>query len=238
MSLPPVPTTQEPQYKRLLEVEAEAGRSRLGLMMNQAWYDDPKRLTFTFARYKFVAKMMAGFGDVLEVGCGDAFPSRIVQQEVERLSVCDFDPLFIKDIRECETDRWAFADVFVHDVLASPPPSRFQGIYALDVLEHIQPSSQHRFIGNLVQSLQEHGTLIIGMPSLESQEHASALSKEGHVNCQTLPQLKDTMQQHFHNVFMFCMNDEVLHVGFSKMAQYLFAVCCSPRSDRSGFSAL
>jgi hypothetical protein len=70
---------------------------------------------------------------------------------------------------------------------------------------------------------------IIGMPSLESQPHASAISKEGHVNCQSAPVLKATMQRYFHSVFMFCMNDEVLHVGFHKMAHYIIAVCCDKR---------
>lgn len=229
MSGSPPFTTQEAQYERLLKIDADVGRADLGLMMNQAWHDDPKRLTFTFARYKFVAKMMAGFGDVLEVGCGDAFPSRIVQQEVARLSVCDFDPLFIDDIKRRQTDRWTFANIFVHDVLAAPPPGCFQGVYALDVLEHVRPEDQNRFITNLVAALDPYGVLIIGMPSLESQAYASPLSREGHVNCQSMGQLRTAMEQWFHNVFMFCMNDEVLHVGFGKMAQYLFAVCCSPR---------
>jgi hypothetical protein len=40
-----------------------------------------------------------------------------------------------------------------------------------------------------------------------------------------MPELKKTMQRHFHNVFMFSMNDEVVHTGFHPMAHYLFAVC-------------
>jgi hypothetical protein len=65
------------------------------------------------------------------------------------------------------------------------------------------------------------------MPSLESQPYASRLSKEGHVNCKSQPALKETMQRHFHNVYMFCMNDEVLHIGYHKMANYILALCCN-----------
>src|SRR5882724_5704479 len=90
-------STRELQYNRLLDVAKHPGRTELGLMMNQAWHDDPKRLTFTFARYKFAARMLSGCKDVLEVGCGDACPSRIVQQEVGRLTVTDFDPIFIQE---------------------------------------------------------------------------------------------------------------------------------------------
>ena len=70
------PGTREPQYSVSLDYRDKHGQEKLGLMTNQAWYDDPKRLTFTLARYKFVAKMLAGMTDVLEVGCGDAFAHR------------------------------------------------------------------------------------------------------------------------------------------------------------------
>jgi hypothetical protein len=44
-----------------------------------------------------------------------------------------------------------------------------------------------------------------------------------------MPDLQKMMQHYFHNVFMFSMNDEVLHTGFHKTANYLFAVGCSRR---------
>ena len=84
----------------------------------------------------------------------------------------------------------------------------------------------------MASSLDAAGTMIIGMPSLESQPYASALSKEGHVNCKTMPDLKAVMQGHFHNVFMFSMNDEVVHTGYHKMAHYLFALCCGKKDSR------
>jgi 2-polyprenyl-3-methyl-5-hydroxy-6-metoxy-1,4-benzoquinol methylase len=165
--------TREPQYNILLDREAHHGRERLGLMMNQAWYDDPKRLTFTFARYKFASKMLAGCQNVLEVGCGDAFPSRIVQQEVARLTVTDFDQLFIDDIKARMVEGWEFADAFTHDMLSAPVPGQYDGMYSLDVLEHIDPKDEYLFLKNMTAALTEHGTLVIGMPSLESQDYAS-----------------------------------------------------------------
>jgi 2-polyprenyl-3-methyl-5-hydroxy-6-metoxy-1,4-benzoquinol methylase len=223
-------STREVQYNRLLDVAERHGRTQLGLMMNQAWHDDPKRLTFTFARYKFVARMLSGRKNVLEVGCGDAFPSRIVQQEVERLTVTDFDPIFIEDAMSRNGVGWDLAGAFVHDMLSGPPQGFYDGMYALDVLEHIRPEDEPLFLSNMIASLDDHGVLILGMPSLESQPYASKLSIEGHVNCQSAPVLKATMQKHFHNVFMFNMNDEVLHVGYHKMAHYIIAVCCDKRS--------
>jgi 2-polyprenyl-3-methyl-5-hydroxy-6-metoxy-1,4-benzoquinol methylase len=221
------PQTRERQYNRLLDVAESQGRTELGLMMNQAWQDDPRRLTFTFARYKFAARMLAGCKNVLEVGCGDAFPSRIVQQEVERLTVTDFDPIFIEEAKRRSAPGWELAGSFVHDMLSGPPPGNYDGMYALDVLEHIRPEVEDVFLANMAAALESAGTLIIGMPSLESQPYASKLSKEGHVNCKSQPALKETMQRHFKNVYMFCMNDEVLHIGYHKMAHYILALSCN-----------
>ena len=57
------------------------------------------------------------------------------------------------------------------------------------------------------------------------QAYASALSKAGHVNCKTGPQLREALRRHWQEVFLFGMNDEVLHTGFAPMQQYRFAVC-------------
>ena len=48
--IPPKAATREPQYRILLDRRDDHGLEPLGLMTNQAWYDDPKRLAFTFAR--------------------------------------------------------------------------------------------------------------------------------------------------------------------------------------------
>lgn len=226
---PPMdPQTREPQYQRCLDLARERVTS-FGLMTNQAWQDDPKRLTFMFARYKFVAKMLSGLGHVLEVGCSDAFCTRIVQQEVARVTATDFDPVFIQDAQSRIDPRWPL-DLLVHDMLAGPVPGSFDAAYAIDVLEHIPQEHEHTFLTHMAAPLTPHGVCIIGMPSLESQVHASPPSRAGHVNCKSGADLKATLARHFHNVFLFSMNDEVVHTGYAKMAHYLFAVCCSRRS--------
>lgn len=71
--------------------------------------------------------------------------------------------------------------------------------------------------------------MIIGMPSHESQAYASPQSKAGHVNCKSGKDLKALMRHYFNQVFLFSMNDEVVHTGFYPMAHYLIAVCCGKR---------
>ena len=220
--------TLEPQYEVCFDVLRTAGRASFGLMSNQVWHEDPKRLVFLLARYKFVAKMFSGLSRVLEVGCADAFGTRVVRQEVPHVTAVDFDPLFIDDVKQRFDARWPI-EARVHDMLAGPVAGGFDGAYALDVLEHIPAAEEDRFVGNMAASLQEHGAIILGMPSLQSQVYASPPSRAGHVNCKDGKGLKETVQRFFHNVFIFSMNDEVVHTGFHAMAHYLIALGCNKK---------
>ena len=217
--------TREPQYQVQVTIRDTEGLASLGLTTNQVWRDDPRHLLFILARCKFVAKMLSGKQRVLEVGCGDAFGSRIVLQEVKELCAVDFDPVFIKDANERMDERWKF-DCRVHDMLSGPlEDAPFDAAYTLDVIEHVPQTDEDRFVYNIVQSLTEQGVLIVGTPSLQSQTYASEYSKQGHINCKDQKQLKELMLKYFHNVFIFSMNDEVVHTGFYPMAHYLFALC-------------
>ena len=220
--------TRDPVNQPGLDVSRRVGETRLGLLKNWEWYDDPRRLLFSMARYKFVAKMFAGRDSVLEVGCGDAFCAPIVRQTVKKLTVTDFDPLYIEDAKSRVNDRWTF-DAVVVDIRNEPLPGRHDGIYSLDVLEHIPKHEEDFVMRRIIEALAPNGAVIIGMPSQESQAFASAPSKAGHVNCKTEPELRSLMLRHFDNVFMFGMNDEVLHTGFGPMAHYRLALACGPQ---------
>ena len=220
--------TREPQYNRCLDIKNRQGLTSLGLMTNQVWEDDPRRLAIMLARYKFVSKMLTGKKSAAELGCGDAFGTRIVMQTVPIVVAYDFDPVFIADIHERRSEAWP-VEAHEHDILKAPLPEPCEAIYSLDVIEHIQPMDEHDYVCNLRDSITDDGVLILGSPSLESQAYASPPSKAGHVNCKSGEGLRALMSQYFHNVFMFSMNDEVVHTGFSPMAHYLFAICCQKK---------
>lgn len=221
--------TREPQYQRELEMARRQGFCRFGVKSSQRWREDPRGLLFVLARYKFVAKLLAGQTRVVEVGCGDAFGTRLVQQEGPQVTVTDFDPLFIADVQARQaTDGWP-CDTLVHDILSGPvPPADYDAAYALDVFEHIPPEQEDRFVAHLAGSVRPDGVVIIGTPSRESQVYASPGSRAGHVNCKSGADLRAVMRRHFRTVFLFSMNDEVVHTGFAPMAHYLFAVCVTP----------
>jgi 2-polyprenyl-3-methyl-5-hydroxy-6-metoxy-1,4-benzoquinol methylase len=219
----------ENQYQESIKRVQATGHQRLGLMTTWAYHDDPKRLAFTFSRYKFVAKMLAGSESVLEVGCGDGFISRVVRQEVGRLKGVDFDPALIEDAKKNRSEKWPI-DFDWHDMMKGPVSGSFDAAYALDVLEHIPAEQEDVFLRNMIQPVKTKGVVIIGMPSLQSQPYASQQSKEGHVNCKDQRDLRRLMQKYFDNVFPFAMNDEVLHTGYHAMAQYILMLCCGKKA--------
>lgn len=193
----------------------------VGGMSKYAWEDDPKRLTFTLARYKHVAKMLEGYPRVLEVGCADGFGSRIVRQHVNELIALDLDIESIMEAKQNSSKRWPIQ--FLCGTLPLPDLGRFDAVYSLDVLEHIEPGPTEDDF--LVEMCKVAPVAIIGSPSLESQKWASRLSKEGHVNCKTGPEFVSTLNCHWQHVFLFSMHDEALGTGFSPMAQYRLALC-------------
>jgi 2-polyprenyl-3-methyl-5-hydroxy-6-metoxy-1,4-benzoquinol methylase len=216
--------TKERQYQFLLELEKQ-GLEQLGLMSSHVWRDDPRRLLFVLARYKFVARMFSGMRKVLEVGCADGFGTRLVRQEVPEVIATDFDAVFIARNQARTDPRWSVT-FKVHDMQAEPLAEDFDGVYAVDVIEHIPAQHEERFVSNLAASLNSWGSCLIGTPSLQSKVYASPHSKAGHVNCKDANGLKKLMSKSFHNVFIFSMNDEVVHTGFTPMAHYLWALCC------------
>ncbi|EKD71171.1 MAG: methyltransferase type 11 [uncultured bacterium] len=206
---------------------SQGGSVSLGIMANGMWFADPKKLLFSLARYKFVAKMFEGRKLAVEIGCSDAFFAPIVAQSVEKLTVTDFDPAFIDQADKQKkrlNPKWHY-NSFVHDILKAPLPGTYDVAFSLDVMEHIPKEKEDIYLQNIISALHETGELIIGMPSLESQAYASPSSKIGHVNCKSGLDLKKTVEKYFHSVFLFSINDEVVHTGFNKLAHYNLVLC-------------
>ena len=105
---------KENQYQDLIDVDRDVGRTSCGLVSKQVWHDDPKRLVFILACYKFVARLLEGRATVLEVGCADAFGTRIVQHSVGTFTAIDFDTEFIQDAENRLQAQWPL-DLRVHE---------------------------------------------------------------------------------------------------------------------------
>lgn len=197
-----------------------------GGMWKQAYFDDPKRLAFTLARYKHTAKLLDGFGHVLEVGCADGFGTRIVRQHVGALTAIDEDARSIEEAKLASSERWPVD--FQHSAFnlgaLNNCATAFDAVYALDVIEHISPDDE--FLRAMAAAAP---VALIGTPSKESQQYASPMSKLGHVNCYSGADLRARLREFWENVFLFTMHDEILGTSFTPMAQYLLALCVGPK---------
>src|SRR5690242_9525851 len=112
------------------------------------------------SRYKFVSKMLAGSKNVLEIGCGDGFCSKIVSQEVESMLLTDIDSSFVEEA-EKTTSKNPKIRTQVHNIIDCPLGEVFDAAYSLDVLEHVSPTDQDRFLLNTCLSLKRDGVLIL-----------------------------------------------------------------------------
>ena len=153
----------------------------MGTNTSFLYRSDPRKLLFTMSKYKFVAKMFSGLEKVAEIGCQEGFGVPLILQEASQYYGIDFYQPFIEYCNKTKNDNRSSFDV--HDICESQLSQQFDGIFALDVLEHISPEGTNSFYDNICLSLKENGIAIIGMPTIESQQYAGEPSKIGHVNC-------------------------------------------------------
>lgn len=206
----------------------------LGPVSTDRFVYDPKRLCFFLSRYKFAAKMLRRCRRIVDVGCGDGLGTLtfLADTKAEVLGV-DFDEPQIAYARKTmlplvakmmpgSASRLRFQEMdFVKQAPLRPRPD---GIVSLDVIEHIPRRAEDAFLKGLRDTLAPRGVCIIGTPNDYASAYASKHSQAGHINLFTPERLQETLERYFEQVFMFSMNDEVVHTGFDKMAHYLLAL--------------
>ncbi|CUW38015.1 Putative methyltransferase [Magnetospirillum sp. XM-1] len=192
--------------------------------------EDPKRLGFVLARYKFCSKMLAGKERVLEIGCGEGFALPVVADTVGHVTAIDMEPRLIEGCRR----RLRFlknVDFLTVDFASSyVAEQKFDAAYSMDVFEHVRPELESVYLDNLVNNLKDDGVAIIGVPNITAEKYASESSRMGHINLKDSGALVATMSRYFENVFLFGMNDETLHTGYSPMAHYLIVLCAGKKA--------
>lgn len=200
-------------------------RVLLGPRASYELHHDPRHLIFVLSRYKFTSKLLGRRGRILEVGIGDGLGAALIAQEGNQVVGVDIEPFAMDNAANTKwtRDRIRFA---THDMTAGPflTEAPFDAAYSIDVIEHIPPEKEADFIGNIVQSVSPTGCVIIGTPNKAAEQYASANARAQHVNLKTHEGLRSLLHEYFHNVFMFGMNDEVLHTGYAPMCHYLFGL--------------
>lgn len=223
-----VARTNEPQQQASTAMSEQLGPVSLGPVASRLWRTNPRQLLIQLARYKFCAKMLAGKSSVLEVGCGDGFGSALVLQTVQSLHIVDFDPLLVEDAKRLYVEKTGIS-FEVQDYTQGYVNTQFDAAFSVDTIEHIPQESEKAFIANISKSLKPPGVCIIGTPNLSASQHGSARSRQAHINLKDDATLRELLGRHFHEVFIFSMNDEVVHTGYFPMAHYLFGLAVGLR---------
>jgi hypothetical protein len=83
-------------------------------------------------------------------------------------------------------------------------------------------------------TLRDEGVFIVGTPNRTASAYATTKPEDGHVNLKSWEGLKQVMSEHFVHVFMFSMNDEIVHTGYGPMAHYLIAMGVVVRGRNRG----
>jgi cyclopropane fatty-acyl-phospholipid synthase-like methyltransferase len=218
-------------WERVRSQEPEA-EFALGPVNAATWLRDPKHMGFMLARYKFAAKMLCRRRRILEVGCGEALGTWVLARETgAEILATDF------DLTQVEYARRQVAPLGEGrirceclDLVAGPPPgSGYDGLVAIDVIEHLHPEDEAAFLDHLLAPLAVGAAAVIGTPNQLAEAWASPPSRAGHINLFDPDRFRDTLERRFSHVFLFSMNDEMVHTGFNRMAHYLMALCVDPR---------
>lgn len=201
------------------------------VVLGQHWsyniMDDPKRLAFVLSRYKFAARMVSRGRSVLELGCSEGVGGILLAEFARDYTGVDLDAEAIRAARSNWTDsKFAFLqDDFLGNVYGS-----FDAVVSIDVIEHIDPQYEPVFFGTVCKNLKSEGLCIIGTPNLTAAQYASAVSRKNHVNLYDADRLTAVLERYFRKVFLWGMNDEIVHTGFPQMAHFLMAMGCMKRS--------
>ena len=205
----------------------------LGPYFTQQLLDSPRHLLFTLSRYKFAARQLPQDSavDVLELGCSEGIGTLMLAEKGHRVTAVDFDGDAIRHANETlNKPNITFVD-------ANFLGGKFGDFYAaisIDVIEHIYQTEEDSFFETIRINLDADGICLVGTPNITAAQYASTHSQIGHVNLFTAERLVSLMKRYFQHVFLFGMNDEVVHTGFYPMCHYLLALGSGKRSRPLG----
>jgi 2-polyprenyl-3-methyl-5-hydroxy-6-metoxy-1,4-benzoquinol methylase len=210
-------------YRKGTDYQFETPELSLGPWTSYSLIDDPKHMCFVLSRYKFCSKILEGKKTIMEIGSGDGFGLPIVAQVAKKLYAVDWD----KRLIEGNKRRLGYLKnvEYLHvDLNKQSPDVSVDGAFLIDVIEHLEPKNEVRFIRNVVKCLKPDGVLVIGTPNIYASKYSTNRSRVQHINLKSTQTLHQLMRSYFDNVFIFGMNDEVVHTGYAPMCHYIWAV--------------
>ena len=211
-------------YREGSDYQFEHDEILLGAPTSFSLTRDPKHLAFVLARYKFCAKMLEGKKKVMEVGSGDGIGLPIIAKAVNHVYCVDWDKRHIESIKRRLLKYYNNITLKHLDMNVEAPNIKVDAAFSIDVIEHLHPKQEKKFVENIIGCLPRTGVLITGTPNITASQYASPRSTVQHINLKSFQSLRELMECYFDNVFMFGMNDEVVHTGYAPMCHYIWSV--------------
>jgi 2-polyprenyl-3-methyl-5-hydroxy-6-metoxy-1,4-benzoquinol methylase len=211
--------------KNYLKEELSEGGMQLGPYFSYQVLNTPRHFLISMSRYKFAARMLPQDKKikVLELGCQEGIGTLMLAEAGHQVLGVDFDKDAIlhaqKSIRKSNI-------CFKAADFMDKRFGKFQAVVSLDVIEHINTKRQDEFLKVICSNLLASGFALIGTPNINAKKYASKQSRAGHVNLYSFERLDKLLRKYFDNVFIFGMNDEVVHTGFHPMCHYFMALAC------------
>lgn len=203
----------------------------LGPHVSYEWYNSRRKIIFTASSYKFAMKMIGNMyepdtKEILELGCNDGFGTHFIAEFAKKVVGVDFDKNAIEMARKTIGDSNI---EFICDDFMGKQYGDFDAVITFDVIEHISPEDEDKFMQTVLSNLKDTGTFIVGTPTLEQQQYAAECVVKSHINVYRGEQLYEMLKRYFHNVYLFTQNDEMIHTGYLRMANGLIAVCSNKK---------
>jgi 2-polyprenyl-3-methyl-5-hydroxy-6-metoxy-1,4-benzoquinol methylase len=220
-------------YEKGTDCQFDTPELRLGPWTSYSLLHDPRHMCFVLARYKFCAKMLQGKKTVIEIGPGDGFGLPLTAEVAERIYAVDWDTRLLEGMKQrlAHLTNVTYLNVDLNERF---PDVQVDAAYSIDVIEHLEPRYEERFMSNVVRCLASNGVLITGTPNAAAAQYATPRSRIQHINLKSMESLRALNERYFENVFMFGMNDEVIHTGYAPMCHYLWSVGVGVRSEVRG----
>lgn len=224
------PATAAEAYALGTDYQFETDELKVGPWTSYSILNDPKHLVFTLARYKFCAKLLEGRESVLEVGPGDGIGLPIIAQAVKRVVAVDWDERLIEGNKR-RLEGFKNIEHLCIDLNEEKLDVKVDAAMTIDVIEHLENQFEDTFMRAMLRCLHPDGVLITGTPNITASPYASPRSEAQHINLKSMKTLREMTEKYCKNVFMFGMNDEVLHTGYAPMCHYIWSLGVGIRDE-------
>jgi 2-polyprenyl-3-methyl-5-hydroxy-6-metoxy-1,4-benzoquinol methylase len=214
------------------ETKAMLGNDRLllGPYFTYQFRNSPRRILHALSYHKFAAKMIGTGKRIFEVGCSEGLGTLILAEFATECLGIDIDA----DAIAVANETLANSNLqFRHADIMDGSFGEYDAVASFDVIEHIFPENEERFLSAVTANLIDGGMFIVGTPNITSDQYASSVTRAGHINLYSADRLRESLARRFQTVLMFSANDEMVHTGFAPMAHYLIGIGISPNRSPS-----